>query len=188
MYVHAEQTDRNQSVKNGDLTIFIRVGSDLTLNYYEYEIPLAFTAWGTSATNPGGIWPDANSFNIDLAQLVQAKENRNVAMRATGSNITMSTPYVENDGKNRITVVGSPSISDVESIMIGIRNPKKTSQSADDDGCRVCPVVGSRGRLRNQRRDFEGNGGVFAAFGTSHPSSNSIRSSSVTIPARNIAT
>jgi len=91
MYVHAEQTDRNQSVKNGDLTIFIRVGSDLTLNYYEYEIPLAFTAWGTSATNPGGIWPDANSFNIDLAQLVQAKENRNVAMRATGSNITMST-------------------------------------------------------------------------------------------------
>jgi cell surface protein SprA len=134
MFVHAEQTDRNQSVKNGDLTIFIRVGSDLTLNYYEYEIPLNFTAWGTSATNPGGIWPDANSFNIDLSQLVQAKENRNVAMRATGSNITMSTPYVENDGKNRITVVGSPSISDVESIMIGIRNPKKTSQSVDDDG------------------------------------------------------
>ena len=134
MFVHAEQSIRNQNVKNGDLTIFMRVGSDFTLNYYEYEIPMHFTAWGTSATNPGGIWPDANAFNIDLAQLVKVKEDRNVAMRATGSNITSTTPYVENDGNNRITVVGSPSISDVESIMIGVRNPKKTAQSTDDDG------------------------------------------------------
>jgi cell surface protein SprA len=134
MFVHAEQSIKNQNVKNGDLTIFMRVGSDFTLNYYEYEIPLHFTAWGTSSSNPGGIWPDANAFNIDLAKLVQVKEDRNVAMRATGSNITASTPFVENDGNNHITVVGSPSISDVESIMIGIRNPKKTSQSTDDDG------------------------------------------------------
>ncbi len=134
MFVHAEQLIRNQNVKNGDLTIFMRVGSDLTLNYYEYEIPLHFTAWGTTASNPGGIWPDANAFNIDLARLVQAKEDRNVAMRATGSNISNTTPFVENDGENHITVVGSPSISDVEAIMIGIRNPKKTSQSTDDDG------------------------------------------------------
>ena len=41
---------------------------------------------------------------------------------------------VENDGKNHITVVGSPTISDVEAIMIGIRNPKKTAQSTNDDG------------------------------------------------------
>jgi cell surface protein SprA len=134
MFVHAEQLIRNQNVKNGDLTIFMRVGSDLTLNYYEYEIPLNFTAWGTSASNPDAIWPDANAFNIDLAQLVQVKEDRNVAMRATGSTITSSTPFVENDGKNHITVVGSPSISDVEAIMIGVRNPKKTSQSNNDDG------------------------------------------------------
>jgi cell surface protein SprA len=134
MFVHAEQSVHNQNVKNGDLTIFMRVGSDLTLNYYEYEIPLTFTAWYTSANNPGAIWPDANAFDIDLDELVQVKEDRNVAMRATGSTITTSTPFVENDGKNRITVVGSPSISDVESIMIGIRNPKKTSQSTDDDG------------------------------------------------------
>ena len=51
-----------------------------------------------------------------------------------GATVTSSTPFVENDGNNHITVVGSPSISDVESIMIGIRNPKKTNQSTDDDG------------------------------------------------------
>ena len=134
MFVHAEQSIHNQSVKNGDLTIFMRVGSDLTLNYYEYEIPLTFTAWYTSASNPGAIWPDANAFDIDLDRLVQVKEDRNIAMRATGSTVTTSSPFSESDGKNRMTVVGSPTISDVESIMIGIRNPKKTAQSTDDDG------------------------------------------------------
>ena len=93
MFVHAEQSIRNQSVKNGDLTIFMRVGSDLTLNYYEYEIPLNFTAWDTSASNPGAIWPDANAFNIDLDRLVQVKEDRNIAMRATGSTVTTSSPF-----------------------------------------------------------------------------------------------
>jgi cell surface protein SprA len=141
MFVHAEQTLRNQSVKNGDLTIFMRVGSDYTLNYYEYEIPLTFTAWNTSSSHPELIWPDANSFNVSLARLVQAKENRNVAMRNTGTNFSTTTPYTENDGNNHITVVGSPSISDVKAIMIGIRNPKKTSQSTNDDGLPKCAEI-----------------------------------------------
>jgi cell surface protein SprA len=141
MFVHAEQSIRSQSVKNGDLTIFMRVGSDFTLNYYEYEIPLIFTPWGTSSTNPDAIWPDGNAFNIDLAQLVQVKEDRNIAMRSQGNNITTSTPFIENDGKNHITVVGSPTISDVKAIMIGIRNPKKNSQSTGDDGQAKCAEI-----------------------------------------------
>ncbi len=141
MFVHAEQSIRSQSVKNGDLTIFMRVGSDFTLNYYEYEIPLVFTPWGTGSTNPDGIWPDANAFNIDLARLVQAKEDRNVFMRTAGNNITSSTPFIENDGANHITVVGSPSISDVKAIMIGVRNPKKNSQSTNDDGQAKCAEI-----------------------------------------------
>ncbi|TRZ71418.1 MAG: cell surface protein SprA [Bacteroidetes bacterium] len=141
MFVHAEQSIRSQSVKNGDLTIFMRVGSDFTLNYYEYEIPLTFTPWGTSSTNPDAIWPDANAFNVDLARLVQVKEDRNIAMRSPGNNITTSTPFVENEGTNHITVVGSPSISDVKAIMIGLRNPKKNSQSTNDDGQAKCAEI-----------------------------------------------
>jgi len=139
MFVHAEQAIQSQELKNGDLTIFMRVGSDFTQNYYEYEIPLSFTPWGT--TDPDAIWPESNAFDIDLDQLVQVKYNRIVEMQQPGSNLTLSTPYSQYDGNNKITVVGSPTISDVRAIMIGIRNPKKTTNTADDDGQAKCAEI-----------------------------------------------
>jgi cell surface protein SprA len=141
MFVHAEKSIGGQTVKTGDLSIFMRVGSDFTQNYYEYEIPLTFTAWGTPSSKPGDIWPDANAFDISLDKLVTAKQNRNIALRQPGNAISAETPYIEFDGKNRITVVGSPTISDVKAIMIGVRNPKKTSQSTDDDGQGKCAEI-----------------------------------------------
>lgn len=141
MFVHAEQSIRSQNLKYGDLTIFMRLGSDFTENFYEYDIPLSFTPWGTRSDNPEAIWPESNAFDIDLDRLVQVKYNRYVAMRQAGSAISETTPYSEYDGKNRITVVGSPTISDVKAIMIGIRNPKKSTQSPDDDGQAKCAEI-----------------------------------------------
>ena len=141
MFVHAERSIASQNIKNGDLSVFIRVGSDFTQNYYEYEIPLTFTPWYTPATQDGLIWPDANAFDISLDQLVAVKEDRNVAMRGPGSIVSPSTPYSEADGKNKMSVVGSPTISDVKAIMIGIRNPKKTSQTINDDGLAKCAEI-----------------------------------------------
>ena len=141
MFVHAEQSIRSQNLKTGDLTIVMRLGSDFTDNYYEYEIPLSFTPWGTRIDNPDAIWPESNAFDIELERLVQVKYNRLVAMRDKGMELTAATPYSEFDGSNRITVVGSPTISDVRAIMIGIRNPKKSSQAPDDDGQSKCAEV-----------------------------------------------
>ena len=141
MFVHAEQAIQSQDLKNGDLTIFMRVGSDFTENFYEYEIPLTFTPWGTSPEDPESIWPVANDFDIDLERLVQVKYERIIAMRQPGNTLTPSMPYSQYDGKNKITVVGSPTISDVRAIMIGIRNPKKTSSSPDDDGQAKCAEI-----------------------------------------------
>jgi len=141
MFVHAEQAIRSQNLKNGDLTVFMRIGSDFTNNYYEYEIPLVFTPWETGTDNPDGIWPEANAFDISLDRLVEVKYNRYVAMSQAGSTLTESMPYTEMDGTNKITVVGVPTISDVKSIMIGVRNPKKNSQVQDDDGQAKCAEV-----------------------------------------------
>ena len=141
MYVHAEQSIKSQNLKNGDMTIFMRIGSDFTQNYYEYEIPLTFTPWGTKSDHPDAIWPDANAFDISLNRLVEVKYNRNIAMRQAGAVISPTLPYVEFDGKNKITVVGSPTISDVKAIMIGLRNPKKTGSSPDDDGQSKCAEI-----------------------------------------------
>jgi cell surface protein SprA len=38
MFVHAEETQ--EQLDTGDLKVFIRMGSDYTRNYYEYELPL----------------------------------------------------------------------------------------------------------------------------------------------------
>jgi len=125
MFVHAEKSLEHQELEYGDLTCFIRIGSDFTENYYEYEVPLTFTPWGTPATDPETIWPSGNNVEIDLERLVEVKHNRNIAMRDGGSGVSLNFPYVEYNGDHKVSVVGSPTISEVKTLMIGVRNPKK---------------------------------------------------------------
>ncbi len=131
MYVHAEKAKAEEELNYGDLNTFIRIGSDFTQNYYEIEMPLTYTPWGTSSLDPSAIWPDANEMILDLEKLVAVKEHRNALIRAGNTNI--GSYYVETEGKYRYTIVGSPSISNVNTLMLGIRNPKKRNLSDLDD-------------------------------------------------------
>lgn len=135
MFVHAEKSRADQELEYGDLTCFIRLGADFTENYYEYEIPLAFTPWGTSAGNPDGIWPYNNRIEIDLEELVDVKHRRNIASRESNSTVSSIIPYIEYMGTSKVTVLGVPSISDVRAIMIGVRNPKKASETESEGKC-----------------------------------------------------
>jgi len=130
LYLHTEKLHENQALNDGDISFFIRVGADFTDNYYEYEIPLNVTPWYTSAEEPDIIWKD--SMNLELQKLVDAKQNRNINIRK-GVSYSTTNPYQELDGNNKITVVGSPNISDVRIIMLGVRNPKKRVISDNDD-------------------------------------------------------
>lgn len=132
MFVHAEKLYKNDNLQKGDLTVFLRFGSDFTENYYEYEIPLTFTEWYDD--DPNAIWPEANQFDINLEDLVQIKQNRNIKMRDEDSELTTRKPYIEFKGDHKIVILGVPSISDVKAIMIGIRNPKKNLLTDNDDG------------------------------------------------------
>ncbi len=134
MYAHAEKVSETDDLEDGDLTLFIRMGSDFNENYYEYEIPLKLTPWGTSFAEADLIWPDENAFEIDLEELVKIKLDRNVAMREPNTGVTTSSPYVVQNGEHKITILGVPSISDVKAFLVGIRNPKQRSFSDDDDG------------------------------------------------------
>jgi len=131
MYLHAEKAKAEEDLKYGDLNAFIRIGSDFTQNYYEIEIPLNYTSWGTSSLDPSAIWPEANEMNLDLEKLVSVKEHRNQLIRS--GNTAASNYYVETEGKYKYTVVGSPSISNVNTLMLGVRNPKKRNLSDMDD-------------------------------------------------------
>lgn len=132
MFVHAEQlTALDPDLKDGDLTCFIRLGSDLKNNYYEYEIPLHLTAPGLYNTNSEAdrrlVWPDANMFDFALKVLTDAKIARNKAKRAGNEGVSNTIPYVIYDDasdkpQNKITVLGNPTLEEVSAIMIGVRN------------------------------------------------------------------
>lgn len=139
MFVHAEKSNIEDNYKTGDLTAFIRLGADFTENYYEYEVPLEFTDWGTG--NRQDIWPEANEIDLLLSKLTDAKLRRQELRNQGNTDITNSMAFVVNDGKNRITIKGVPSLSDVKTIMIGVRNPKKTSFDDTDDGLEKCAEI-----------------------------------------------
>ena len=137
MFTHAEAVIPDDgTLRNGDMSVFIRLGSDYSGNYYEYEIPLELTPAGHySGTNDNDrrmVWPERNMLDIDFNILTQVKNNRNI-QKNLGA-ITASDVYTEydpNHPENRITVVGNPSIGNVRAIMIGVRNNSMSAKNAE---------------------------------------------------------
>ncbi|MFW5835418.1 MAG: cell surface protein SprA [bacterium] len=138
MEIHAAALT-GQHLNDGDLTMFIRLGTDYRNNYYEYEIPLKITPPGRYDNNSESdreiVWPDENRLEIELDIFQQLKQARNRQMQNSGSGITISSVFVQMDGQNRIKVVGNPNLSNVRTMMIGIRNPSHLSNPLEgDDG------------------------------------------------------
>ena len=132
MYIHAEKMKEYDDMEDGDLTVFLRFGSDLTDNYYEYEVPLKFTEWYTASTRDTEIWPEENNIKIDFEKLIEVKNNRNKLLGT--NNVQSNRVYSEydEDGKKKIKVLGNPTISEVRSMMIGVRNPKNDNEVGVD--------------------------------------------------------
>ena len=137
MFSHAEAVVTDEGMlHDGDISVFVRLGSDYSGNYYEYEIPLVLTPAGhysgSSETDRRMVWPDRNMLDIDFDILTQVKNNRNVQKNL--GNISSSSVYSEydpNNPENRISVVGNPSIGNVRAIMIGVRNNSMSTRSAE---------------------------------------------------------
>jgi cell surface protein SprA len=137
MDMHAEAFP-NGSLSNGELSVFIRMGADLTENYYEYEVPAIVTPAGTysnsSSTDRLIVWPESNRFNILLSVLKEAKEARNTAMSKSGTTVTYQTIYPYTDGSNRVYVCGNPTLGSIKTIMIGVRNRKGSPSNTNSTG------------------------------------------------------
>lgn len=125
LFMHAEKLGA-EPLNDGDVTVFVRLGSDYNNNYYEYEIPVKLTAPGYYDPNVDNdkynVWPTDNEFIIEFDKLTNAKINRNAKVGV--DLVAMQKPWTDSDGNNSITVVGNPNIASIKSIMVGIRNPK----------------------------------------------------------------
>ena len=137
MFSHAEAVIPDDgTLQDGDISVFIRLGSDYSGNYYEYEIPLDLTPAGhysgSSETDRRAVWPQKNMLDIDFNILTQVKNNRNVQKNLGAiSSSSVYSEYDPNNPENRISVVGNPSIGNVRAIMIGVRNNSMSAKNAE---------------------------------------------------------
>lgn len=159
MFVHAEKKAESDPINDGDLVLFVRLGSDYTNNYYEYEVPLQFTNWGVGKDDPYAIWPIGNNVEIDLTKMVDIKTNRNRLIRSGDINYSSQLLYSEYSDGRRYTVLGTPNLGKVKVIMIGVRNPKKETL---DDGNNMLPKSCIVWVNELRLSDFNNRGGVAA--------------------------
>lgn len=132
MFIHAESAE-NSEMRDGDVTGFMRLGNDYVQNYYEYEQPLVLTQ--PSVLDPELIWPVQNRINITFAELNRAKQMRNDAAWP------LNLPFTVNLANgHRITILGNPNLSNIQTIMLGVRNPK-SEPGRNDDGLEKCGEV-----------------------------------------------
>ncbi|MFC2116153.1 cell surface protein SprA [Bacteroidota bacterium] len=146
MEVHAEALENCNILNDDDLVAFLRVGSDYKDNYYEYEVSLKVTEPGRYNNDLYDdrliVWPAENHFEIPLEIFQDVKQARNDQMRMIASSVGYNTVFSILDGKgNKVSVKGNPNLSNVRTIMLGIRNPKAGDKPGEDDGMPKCGEI-----------------------------------------------
>ena len=140
LFTHAERlvNDVAEELKDGDFSVFMRLGTDVKSNFYEYEVPLHLTAPGkynTHNTNDQyAVWPEANFMDVKLSLFTDIKKERNRAKHDESQqvgNTTLYTGYDPDHRANRVSVLGNPSLSDVRVVMIGVRNNSSKEKSGE---------------------------------------------------------
>lgn len=138
MFAHANALEQNTTrLQDGDLSVFIRLGSDYKNNYYEYEIPLKLTEPRSNynryvLADCKAVWPEENMLDVPLSVFTALKKNRNKA-KAQGV-ASYLAPYSMMDAEhpqNKITIVGNPSLGKVKTMMLGVRNNSADIKSGE---------------------------------------------------------
>ena len=137
MFVHANAFEQNTTnLADNQLAVFIRLGSDYRSNYYEYEIPLKLTAPGVygrfSLEDARAVWPEENMLDIPLSVFTDLKKARNTAKSQGLASFSVPyTAYDEDKPNNKISIVGNPTLGEVKTMMIGVRNLSGETKSGE---------------------------------------------------------
>ncbi|WP_344727794.1 cell surface protein SprA [Corallibacter vietnamensis] len=138
MFMHAEPGE-TPGLADGDLVGFIRMGNDLTQNYYQIEVPLKVSQGISSAA----LWPTENEINIPLKVLQDIKaraiSDGNISSPnatfydvvnevVSANSVNEYAPYVI--GQQRVAIKGNPNFGDIRTLMVGVKNASTTEECA----------------------------------------------------------
>lgn len=125
MFLHAESIPGEPAVADDELTAVIRLGSDTDDNFYQIELPLKITPDG--AVDADAIWPEANELMADLKEFGQLKLERN----ENNGSFTELYPSESAVPEAKLRVKGNPNLSNIKTIMLGVKNTSTISKSAE---------------------------------------------------------
>ncbi|MBQ9665658.1 MAG: cell surface protein SprA [Bacteroidaceae bacterium] len=136
MFVHANALEGDTELEDNQMSVFVRMGSDYKSNYYEYEIPLTLTPAGhyDTYTTQGckAVWPEENMLDIDFDVFTSLKHERNKAKASGSASYTqVFYAYDENRPNNKVSIIGNPSLGEVKTMMIGVRNNGRRTGSVE---------------------------------------------------------
>ena len=143
MFVHANSIAGAQPIiHDNEVEAFVRMGGDFTNNYYQYSVPLHMTTPGTYNTNvtkdQDSVWPAVNNMDVDLELMV------NIKLARDARNWPLTVPFDSMVNGRLYRVVGSPDLSVMQVMMLGINNPQRGSKNNPwngDDGQSKCVEV-----------------------------------------------
>lgn len=137
MFVHANAMEQNTTtLQDNQLAVFIRMGSDYRNNYYEYEIPLKLTAPGhynrMLRSDCELVWPEENMLDVPLDLFTQVKKERNKAKAEGRASYNRVYEAYDNDRpQNKVSIVGNPTLGEVKTMVIGVRNKTAELKSGE---------------------------------------------------------
>lgn len=141
MFLHAEEQE-GQTLAEGELIAFIRMGNDFTQNFYQIEVPLLPTDLAEGSIEER-IWPAVNEINIPLEVLQQIKSkgifdqslsNEDPTFYDVVSGQLNEVPVPEFSplptGQQRVAIKGNPNFGDIRVLMVGIKNSGVTGANS----------------------------------------------------------
>tara|TARA_B110000483_G_scaffold148015_1_gene176575 strand:+ start:698 stop:7825 length:7128 start_codon:yes stop_codon:yes gene_type:complete len=158
MFLHAEE-GLSPGLSDGDIVGFIRIGNDLTQNYYQIEVPLQRSS--TNTLDPQSVWPEINEINLPIEILESIKSlgitngtlaNEDPIFYDVFGDDLLIEPVDEFSefemGQHRVSIKGNPNFGDIRTLMVGVKNPRQ-------DNMDVCGSVWFN-ELRLSDMDNEG--------------------------------
>ncbi|MDG1032091.1 MAG: cell surface protein SprA, partial [Flavobacteriaceae bacterium] len=147
MFIHAESIEGSNKLPGEGaeeeldkrLVGFLRIGSDLTDNYYQIEVPLKPTSYNSGSSNrfsADQVWnPDFNSIDFSLEKLTQIKaksmsQNNISEVKYFNDDLEIIDEFskiseLPGDKKYKYAIKGNPTIGSIKNIMIGLKNPSQ---------------------------------------------------------------
>jgi len=133
MFLHAED-GLSPGFTDGDIIGFVRLGNDISENYYQIEIPLQESS--SASLDPQSVWPVINEINLPISSLETIK-SLSILNGLLGSNQPIFYDIINDDvveepvdefssldvGEQRISIKGNPNFGDIRTLMIGVKNP-----------------------------------------------------------------